>query len=144
VSSRYLFIVETSRTMQPRAAGAQRAVRDLLVSGMRGQLRRGDTLGVWTFNEALYTGKFPLQKWSPEAKDEIASNIANFLGSQKYEKKADLKQVVPAFDKLVQGSDYITIILVTDGDEKVTGTPYNGQINEFFQLWREQQRKEQM
>jgi hypothetical protein len=144
VSSRYLFIVETSRTMQPRTAGAQRAVRELLASSMRGQLRRGDSLGVWTFNDTLYTGKFPLQKWSLEAKDEIATSVASFVGNQKCEKKADFNPVVPALDKLVRGSDYITIILVTDGEERITGTPYNGQINEFFQLWRDQQRKAQM
>jgi hypothetical protein len=99
---------------------------------------------VWSFNESLYTGKFPLQKWSPETKDEIAVNIANFLAGQKCEKKSDFNQVAPALEKLVSGSDYLTVILVTDGEQKVTGTPFNGQINEFFQLWRDQQRKAQM
>jgi hypothetical protein len=144
LAGRYLLIVEISRAMQPRAAGAQRAVRELLASGMNGQLRRGDTLGVWSFNESLYTGKFPLQKWSPETKDEIAVNIANFLAGQKCEKNSDFNQVAPALEKLVSGSDYLTVILVTDGEQKVTGTPFNGQINEFFQLWRDQQRKAQM
>jgi hypothetical protein len=85
-----------------------------------------------------------LQKWSPETKDEIAVNIANFLAGQKFEKKSDFNQVAPALEKLVSGSDYLTVILVTDGEQKVTGTPFNGQINEFFQLWRDQQRKAQM
>ena len=143
-SSRYLLVVETSRAMQPRAPGAQRAVRELLNTGMNGQLRRGDTLGVWTFNESLYTGKLPLQKWSPEIKDQITSSVTNFLAGQKNEKKADFKQVLPALDKVVTGSDYLTIILVTDGEQKITGTPFNGQINEFFQLWRDQQRKADM
>jgi hypothetical protein len=144
VSSRYLLIVETSRAMQPRAAGVQRAVRDLLTSGMGGQLRRGDTLGVWSYNQSLYAGKFPLQKWSAETKDEITGNIVSFIAGQTYEKKADFNQVLPALEKLVTGSDYLTIIFVTEGEQKITGTPFNNQINQFFQLWRDQQRKAQM
>src|SRR5882724_1036018 len=64
-SSRYLLIVETSRSMQRRTQGTLDAVRTLLASGMGGQMRRGDTLGVWTFNDQLYAGSFPLQTVSP-------------------------------------------------------------------------------
>src|SRR5438309_7975909 len=42
--NRYLLIVETSRSMQQRSQGTLRAVQQLLLSGMNGQLRRGDTL----------------------------------------------------------------------------------------------------
>src|ERR1017187_2351128 len=54
-SHRWLLIVETSRSMQRRSDAVLTAVQDLLTSGMVGQLRPGDTLGVWTFNSDLYT-----------------------------------------------------------------------------------------
>ena len=47
--------------MQPRAGAVLKAVQDLLASGLSGQLRRGDSLGVWTFNEELSAGRFPLR-----------------------------------------------------------------------------------
>src|ERR1035441_5807335 len=47
-SHRWLLIVETSRSMQRRSDAVLTAVQDLLTSGMVGQLRPGDTLGVWT------------------------------------------------------------------------------------------------
>src|SRR5881396_2162018 len=47
-SNRYLFIVETSRSMQRRSDGMLAAVQQLLNSGIGGQLKRGDTLGIWT------------------------------------------------------------------------------------------------
>jgi hypothetical protein len=144
VSSRYLLVINTARTMEPRAAGVQKAITDLLGSGMGGQLRSGDTLGVWTFNEDLYTGRFPLQKWSPDTKAEITLNLVSFLKNQKYEKKAVLDKVLPALEKIIQASPFITVVLVSDGDEKMRGTPFDAQINKYYGLWRDQQRKAQM
>src|SRR5690348_16222663 len=63
-TNRFLIIVETSRAMQRRSQAMTRAVRDLLTSGLSGQARRGDSIGVWTFNEELYAGLLPVQQWS--------------------------------------------------------------------------------
>src|SRR6266446_5457929 len=65
-SNRFLLIVDTSRVMERRADATLRVVQGLLVSAMNGQFRRGDTFGIWTFNEELYAGRFPLQQWSAE------------------------------------------------------------------------------
>ena len=143
-SNRYLLVVDTSRAMQTRAAGVQKAVQDLLASGLSGQMRRGDTLGVWTFNSELYKGQFPLQKWSPETKAEIILHVISFLKTQKYEKRANLDKVLPTLDQIVRGSEFITVILVSDGDEKIRGTPFDARINGYYDLWRDQQRKAQM
>ena len=143
-SSRYLFVVNTSRAMQLRAAGVQKAITDLIGSGMGGQLRRGDTIGIWTYNEDLYTGRFPLQKWSPETKEEITLNVANFIKNQRYEKKANLEKVLPTLQKIVQASGFIAVVLVSDGDEKIHSTPFDAPINKYYSLWRDQQRKAQM
>src|SRR5262245_2897703 len=69
--NRYLLVVETSRNMQRRMEGAVRAVQDLVGSGMHGQMHRDDSLGVWTFNESLYTGRLPVQNWSSDARRAI-------------------------------------------------------------------------
>jgi len=143
-SNRYLLVVDTSRAMQTRVAGVQKAVQDLLASGMSGQMRRGDTLGVWTFNSELYKGQFPLQKWSPETKAEIILHVVSFLKTQKYEKRANLDKVLPTLEQIIQGSEFITVIIVSDGDEKIHGTPFDARINGFYDLWRDQQRKAQM
>src|SRR5579885_2771686 len=59
--NRFLLIVETSHPMQRRVQPLLQTIRELLGSNLAGQGRRGDTLGVWTFNEELYTGLLPLQ-----------------------------------------------------------------------------------
>ena len=60
-----LLMVETSRTMQSPLPEMLKVTTELLRSGMDGQLRSGDTLGLWTFNAHLYAGQFPLQDWTP-------------------------------------------------------------------------------
>jgi hypothetical protein len=143
-SNRYLFIMNTSRAMQPRADGALKAMQDLLASGMGGQLRRGDTLGVWTFNHELNAGHFPLQRWSPETHRAVAIRILTFLKDQKYEKRASLDKVLPAMEGVIKDSDFITVILVSDGNQKIRGTPFDDRINHFYKLWHGEQQTAQM
>ena len=143
-SQRWLLIVETSHSMQRRADAVLQTVQDLLRSGLNGQLRQGDTLGIWTFNEGLYAGRFPLQTWSPEAQRDIASRALAFVKAQKYEKQANFGKVLPALDRVIKGSAHITVILISSGDDKMRGTPFDSRINEFYQKWHDQQQKARM
>ena len=143
-SDRCLIIVETSKSMQRRADAVLGVVQDILKSGLNGQLQRGDTLGVWTFNENLYAGRFPLQAWSAQAQKDITSRTLTFLKAQKYEKQARFDKVLAALGRVIKDSEVITVILITSGDDRIQGTPFDGRINEYYQQWREQQQKERM
>lgn len=125
--------------MLRRAEAMTRSVRDLLGSGLAGQARRGDTLGVWTFNEKLYSGLLPLQQWSPDGQKSISERVAGFLAAQKFDKRARFDKVVPALNRVVRGSPFITIILVCSGEEELHGTPFDQKIDEFFRVWHLQQ-----
>jgi hypothetical protein len=140
-SDRCLIIVETSKSMQRRADAVVGAVRGLLASGLDGQLQAGDTLGLWTFNEDLYAGRFPLQTWSAQAQEDITQRTVAFLKAQKYEKLGRFDKVVPAMSRLFNDSELITVILISSGDGEVQGTPIDGRINEYYNQWREQQQK---
>jgi hypothetical protein len=143
-SNRFLLVVETSRSMQRRSEGVLQAVQGLLKSGLAGQLRPVDSLGVWTYNESLYAGRFPLQTWSPEAQEGITLRTIAFLKEQKYEKQASLDKVLPALNRLVTDSALLTIILISSADEQLHGTPFDAQINGFYQKWQEAQQKARM
>ena len=140
-SDRCLIIVETSKSMQRRTDAVIGAVRGLLASGLDGQLQAGDTLGLWTFNEDLYAGRFPLQTWSAQAQEDITQRTVAFLKAQKYEKLGRFDKVVPAMSRLFNDSELITVILISSGDGEVQGTPIDGRINEYYNQWREQQQK---
>ena len=81
---RYLFVVETSSDMRRCAGAVEEALRAMLRYDLNGQLRRGDTLGVWTFNEQLYAGRFPMEVWTPERREIAAGNVLEFLKKQRY------------------------------------------------------------
>jgi hypothetical protein len=140
-SDRCLIIVETSKSMQQRGEAVVGAVRGLLASGLDGQLQAGDTLGMWTFNEDLYAGRFPLQRWSPQAREDITQRTVTFLKAQKYEKQARFNMVVPALSRVIKDSELITVILISSGDGEIQGTPIDGRINEYYNQWRKQQQK---
>jgi len=112
-----------------------RAVRDLLNSGFSGQARRGDSLGVWTFNEELHTGLLALQQWSPESQKAITERVAGFIAGQKLEKRTRFDKVLPALERVVRNSPFITVVLVCMGDEEISGSPFDQRINEFFRTW---------
>jgi hypothetical protein len=137
--NRFLVVVETSRGMQRRSEAMVRAVQELLSSAIAAQAHRGDTLGVWTYNEDMSTGVLPLQQWSPETRDAISKRVVEFLQGQKFEKRANLEKVVSAIDRINKNSQFITVILVCLGDTNIQGTPFDSRINQFFQTWRVQQ-----
>ncbi len=142
-SGRYLLIVDTSKAMRPRATAVQTTVNNLLLSGMHAQLQRGDTIGVWTYNEQLYAGRLPLQRWTPQEEQLVASNILAFLKAQPYEKTSHLDKVWPALQSVVKESERLTVLLISDGDEIVSGTPFNRELNKFFKKnsWSQRQKR---
>ncbi len=144
VANRYLFIVETTKTMRSRGDGALNAIHDLLASGVRGQMQAGDTLGVWTFNRELHMGEFPLQQWSPELQKGVTGRVLTFLKDQRCENKPRFDQVLPALQRVVRSSQFITIVLVTSGEEDIRGTPFDEPINRLYKSWRKQQAEANM
>lgn len=143
-SSRFLIIADTSYAMRRYAPAAQKAVSNLLLSSMHGQLRRGDTIGMWTFNEALSAGRFPLQRWTPETTELVASNAVAFLKIQRYEKRSRFDAVWPTLRRLISESDRLTVLLISDGDEEISGTPFDVEINTLFKKQFRAQRKARM
>jgi hypothetical protein len=137
-SNRFLLVVETSHGMARRAEAMRQSVQGLLNSGLAAQAHRGDTLGLWTFNEELHTGGIPLQKWAPEDKQAISERIDGFLKAQKYENHARFDKIMPAVERLTRRSQFITVILVCMGETDMQGIPFDARINEFFRTWRVQ------
>ena len=142
--NRYLLVVETSRSMQRRSDGILGAVQQVLNSGAGGQMRHGDSLGIWTYNEELYPGRFPLQHWSPEMQSVLSARTIAFLKDQKFEKQATFVPVLPALEALVKKSPFLTVMIVSSGEQKIMGTPFDDQINTLYASWAVEQQKARM
>lgn len=137
-SNRWLFVVETSRAMKKQLPAAQECVQGLLLSAMNGQMRAGDTFGVWTYDSELHAGDFPMQLWTPDVRLGLAQFTANFIKQQKCKGKAHLDKVMPDLLGLIQSSDTITVLVFSDGYEPFEGTPFDETVNTIY----EQHRKE--
>ncbi len=141
-ANRWLLIVETSRAMEPRAPAALQMINMLILSGMNGQMHPGDTLGVWTYNEELNARSFDLQTWAPASSRTVATRVISFLQAQKFQKKGRfVEKVRPAMQAVFRNSDFITVVLISDGQEKIQGTPYDAEINKYYETWGGEQEK---
>ena len=141
---RILVIVETSAAMQKRAENVQKLVGETLSSGLGGDMRSGDTVGMWTFNDTLYSGQFPLQRWTKATRQRVAVTMVQFLQQQRFEKAARPAVIWETLTNIVARSERITVILLSSGNEAITGTPFDESIAENFSKNKVAQRKANM
>jgi hypothetical protein len=132
--NRFLFVIDTSSAMKDRRNGVEEAVMGLLESGMRGELRKGDTIGVWTYSDRLNTD-FPMQVWSDQKKEGIMNDVRDRLRDLHYEKRAHLDKALPQINQVVAHSERLTIIFVFDGTGVIKGTPFDKDINDLHKQY---------
>lgn len=139
-AGRYLLIVETAKPMKRELPAVQQCVGELLASGMSGQLKPGDTLGLWTYNDELHAGDFPMQVWEASAAAEVSKRVDDFLGRQRCQNEARISHALTAMLQVIEESDRITVLIFSDGFELVQGTPFDDVINRVFTRHREELR----
>ena len=127
--NRFLFIINTSSAMRRMTNGIQEAVLGLLKSGMQGQMRDGDTFGIWTYDVQLHTD-FPMQVWSKQNQNAIIGTAAGCLAQLRYQNRPHLDKVLPVARQLVAQSRVLTVIFIFDGTETMQGTGFDKDIND--------------
>ncbi len=138
--NRFLLIIENSRTMEKRTAGLTSALDQLLHSGMQGQIRPGDTIGIWTYNDELHAGEFPLRTWSVQDQPRITGSILAFVAKQPFNKQPRFDSVEP----ILKNSPLITVVIFSSASEPVKGTPFDNEINRTLRSWRDEQQKNRL
>ncbi len=141
---RILVIVETSSAMQKRAENVQKLVGEMFSSGLGGDMRSGDTVGMWTFNDELQTGQFPLQRWTKATRQRVAVTMVQFLQQQRFEKTARPAVFWETLTNIVARSERITVVIVSSGSEPIKGTPFDESIAQNYLKNDDAQRKAKM
>lgn len=141
---RVLVIVETSSVMQKRTENVQKLVGEIVFSGLGGDMRSGDTIGLWTFNDELRTGQFPLQRWTKTTRQRVAATVVQFLQQQPFEKTAKPAVFWDALTNIVARSERITVVIVSSGSDPIIGTPFDESITQNFLKNDDAQRKAKM
>ena len=143
-SNRWLFVLNTSAAMRDRVRGAETITYDLLTTAMHGNLRAGDTIGIWTFNNELRAEEAPLQEWSPDAAQSIMQHTMLFIDKHHYEKTAVFGDVLTNMLRVIKNSDIITVILISDGADPIKGTPFDAELTSFCKTNYQPQKKAKM
>lgn len=127
--ARWLLVVDTSAAMARRGQAVEGVLGELLASGMNGEMKPGDEIGIWTFNKELFAGVAPLQTWEPAKSNLIAGRTVNFLGQQPYRNKSRLSVFLNDLPAVVETSRRLTVVLFSDGSGTVTNTPFDAALN---------------
>ena len=141
VNGRFLLIFDTSSDMKRCLPAVQEALNNMLAAGTNGPLHSGDSIGVWTFDQELHAGQFPLQHWEADSAGMIASNINAFVGKQRYTKTTRFEALLPSLNQIMERSERLTVLLFCDGQGEIHGTPYDVGINQTFQQRRTERQK---
>jgi hypothetical protein len=124
--------------MGKHSALVQRAVKELIRSGMQGHMQAGDEFAVWTYQENVRTRGFPPVPWRPEEREELAAAAAQYLKGHAYQNEPSLYGALVKMFQVVRTSRQLTVLLIHDGSQELQGTPFDAYANG---VYREQNKR---
>ena len=138
---RFLFLIETSAAMDANKPALRRSLQSVIESGLNGQMRYGDTIGLWTYNDKLDTA-FPMVIWRREHVQDVTNAVNFWMAKQKFVRRGDMSKVMPLLQNVIKSSQKLTIIWISTGNDKITGTPFDFSIDELHKEFRDDFRKQ--
>ena len=130
-SNRFLLLLDTSLAMKPLETAQREATFDLVYSGLRGQMTNGDTYGLWLAGEKNDTS-FPMESWKLKHAVELAAKAAVHVKDRGYKGRGALATALADAKRVVQNVGDLTVVLVSNGETPVQGTPFDDAINARF------------
>ncbi len=121
--------------------GTTTELQNLFFSNLSGQLQAGDSVGVWTFDEKLHSGRYPLFTWQPQIAADEASRLINFLDFEHYSGRTRLAALKPLLGRVIAHAQRLTIVIFCDGKDKLKLTPYDDGINRVFDTMQADRKK---
>ena len=129
--NRFLLLLDTSLSMKPLETPQREATFDLIYSGLRGHMTNGDTYGVWLAGDRNDTS-FPMESWKLKHAVELAAKAAVHLKDRGYKGAGGLNAALADVGRVVQNVGDLTVVLVSNGETPVKGTPFDDAINARF------------
>jgi hypothetical protein len=126
--NRYLFVVDTSSSMKRMVEPLQKTLFELIDGGLEGWMRNGDTYGLWTYSDENSTA-FPMQVWTERQKQGLGAFTAGFLRKQPFKKRGRLAVVLPDLFAVINAVKDVTVVIISDGESPIKGTPFDPDIN---------------
>lgn len=117
--------------MKPIEMPLRETLFDLIYSGARGRMTNGDTYGVWFVNERNDTS-FQMEFWKAKHTVELGAKAVSALKEHGLQGKARLDVALADALRIIKNVEDLTVILVSNGDAPIAGTPFDEEINARF------------
>ena len=127
---RFLLIFETSSVLKKNLPWVRQTLNDLLAANLQSEIQDNDDLAVWTVDQSLHPGQFPLASWDPNDAAMYGDRLGEFLGQQKYSRHVDLAAVQPLLNRVAKNSERLTVLIFCTTQSRLLGTPYDSGVNE--------------
>ncbi|HEU0009119.1 MAG TPA: hypothetical protein VFT34_04800 [Verrucomicrobiae bacterium] len=125
---RFLFVVDISSAMRDTDAANRQALFDMLFTGLDGQMRSGDTFGLWFYNDKLHAGAFPMQIWDEKDSLAVASLATKFLRDQAYSGRSRPDVLMPPLLNIIKNVRDVNVLVISHGKPALEGTPFDTNI----------------
>jgi hypothetical protein len=125
---RFLFVVDISLGMRATDSANRQALFEMLFTGLDGQMRTGDTFGLWLYNDKLHAGDFPMQIW--DGKDPLAGATlaTKYLREQTYAGRSRPNVLMPPLQNLIKGVGDVNVLVISHCKPALEGTPFDTNI----------------
>jgi hypothetical protein len=140
---RWLLVFDTSITMKGCLPATATELQDIFISSMTGQLREGDSVGVWTFGEKLRAAQYPQFVWIPSQAASAAAGLNDFIKREHYLGDTTFSALWPTLRQVIAHSQRLTIVIFCDGQDTFKLTPYDDGINRVLKQMRAARHKSQ-
>jgi len=129
---RFLFIFETSPTLKRSLPSVEKSLEAIFTNRLPGELRAGDEIGVWTMDDKLHTGQFPLTTWVPSNAVAFSTGLKNFLEKQSFRQNGNFAQLTTSLNNVAENSERLTVFIFCDGQTGISGTPFDDGVRNIF------------
>ncbi|HEX7654003.1 MAG TPA: hypothetical protein VF607_10880, partial [Verrucomicrobiae bacterium] len=138
---RWLIVVENSAAMKSRLPSVDTVLKNLVMSDFGGNLRAGDSVGVWTFSDSLVTGKFPLTTWDPALAPGFMTNLLGYVDRLNYSGSPKFASLQPRLDQVIANSERLSVIILCSGTDSIHWTPYDDGLNDTLKQMADERKK---
>ena len=125
---RYLFLIEHSPEMASRQIATAQTVHDIIRSGFEGEIKDGEKFALYFYGSRLQTTR-PFV-WRKGYELALARQAANLFSGRIFSKLRPPPETLFDAAAHVEVSPEITVFYFTDGNQPITGTPFDDKLNE--------------
>ncbi|MGZ8940381.1 MAG: VWA domain-containing protein, partial [Limisphaerales bacterium] len=128
----FLFIVDSSSSMEQRKPAAIKMVKDVIASRFDGQIEAGDSIDIWTYDTENNLRGFPPQIWTSTNAAQIIESATHYLQQYQFKGRSEFANVATDLNLLVPQTKSLLIVIITDGEQPFAGINLDLEINGYL------------